>query len=643
MAEFHERAARFPGRPLPIPGESIHSWLRRYAWMFRSSHAELLNAMDLTASERRKNAQWRGRIPDSVSEKLESHTGVHRDVLHAMTLQRFHRRFVEVRADGAVARKHWARGSGTRYCPSCLNEHDGAFQNDWQLASTFLCIRHNTLLVDGCQDCHLEQYVLPPGAAALNPMHCASRRVGEGPCGSYLPAHFAEPVLASSPLVTAQQFINDLASSADASEARAALLNLEGVMHGIRKGASIEAIAEHADLDPGELRGLQPESSRAQRPSSALDYGALAAWAVPLVTASESDVRADYRRLVLHYDWAALDEHSTTGFGSPEHLTARWSPQLLPQTRTRLLRAVDTHLTLMQRLQHATTVDAPTRAAQPMIAPAMWPAWAVALDTGGSYTESAFRTAMSAALALVGTREEHPGAKVKYRPFKEAVRPELFDDDHLTDQLRLLTQLAIRLQPAAAEAINYPERANAIFRTPLLPDHAWKRIANHLRIPPGGATRALMARRYAYNRMTGSTGSAYPEKWSRQRADDSNLYSNFCLSMTSELQAAIDQYLRSYLRQLRIGGPVTSTPAVDLLNGAVPGRALRDIDLSKLHALLDGGERRIGVLTSELQRTEIHVRAAVDTFPLSSATVFNAGPLDWPSLPARRRARASAA
>lgn len=646
VADFRAGATRFPGRPTPAAGESLQSWLRRYAWMFGTSYGQFISALDLTPQQRRSVSSWRCRLPDAPAARLEEQTGVERALLQSMTLERYDRRLIEVRGDGTIARKYWARGSGSRYCPKCVAEDGGAFQNVWQLATTFLCLRHDLVLIDGCQDCHLIHFTQRPTTDVFDPRFCASRRTGEGACGGYLPGHHAEPVAADSPLVRAQHYIDGLARVADAATAKAMLLNLEGVMHGVRKGASVEEVADHAGLEAGDLRGLQPSSERDQPPNSALDYGALAAWAADLVTASEEDVRPDFRKLVLNYDWADLHEHSSTGLGSPDHLGSRWSPNLAPSTRNRLLRAVDDQLTLKQRIQHATAATAPTRAAAAsFIAPAIWAEWAVALDAGGAYNESAFRLAMSAALALVSTGDADPGSNVKYQPYKEAIRPELFATtaEVLTEQLRLLTALAPRITPTAKNAINYTQRAHAIFRHQLLPASAWKRIADRVGIHAGGTTRTLMARRYAYARMTGSHGSAYPDSWSRARTDDASLYGAFCLSMTKELQEEIDVYLRHYFGVAKLKGPVVSAPAVDLLSSPrLPGRALSDIDVAKMHDLLNGGERRIGFLANALDRSEMHVRAAADAFPRSAAAASSSpGNLQW-SRGQRPRSRTAA-
>ncbi len=142
----------FPRRPIPVPGESIYGFERRFA---ACTHYESLGAF-------RKATGLLEVVPGSVQEKfarLATLAGLEQTSLDYM---RWTGRDGIRRGCSAILLGHeihatYLRVQQLRFCPTCLAEDGPPEQRihfqAWQILQVCACPRHRTLLVESCDSC----------------------------------------------------------------------------------------------------------------------------------------------------------------------------------------------------------------------------------------------------------------------------------------------------------------------------------------------------------------------------------------------------------------------------------------------------------------------------------------------------------
>jgi len=149
-------ARRLPVRVAPVPGESIDSWLEATAERMELSLGAVVRALQLPSAARPTWMRW---ISRGQLETIEAATGVSSEAVEAMTLSVYNGTALRLDPDTHRLDERFPFGAlpWSRYCPACLSESKGRWQLVWRLGWSFVCVLHNSLLVDLCPNCRKYQ------------------------------------------------------------------------------------------------------------------------------------------------------------------------------------------------------------------------------------------------------------------------------------------------------------------------------------------------------------------------------------------------------------------------------------------------------------------------------------------------------
>lgn len=156
---------RVPVRLAPADGESLRSWLLRFADRLELPPGVVADWVGLSAREDPAAAvsAWRGvRLTGPVRAAVSAATGLDRRRVDQMLLAVYDGTALDLTGFDpsapaslrAVALREWALFQGTRVCPRCLAE-DGVRRLWWRLSLAAVCPIHHCLLLDVCPDCGL--------------------------------------------------------------------------------------------------------------------------------------------------------------------------------------------------------------------------------------------------------------------------------------------------------------------------------------------------------------------------------------------------------------------------------------------------------------------------------------------------------
>ncbi|RPE77795.1 MULTISPECIES: TniQ family protein [unclassified Frondihabitans] len=627
----------------PAAGESLESWLTRFAHHLFASRQSLFEHFQLTADEAKESRTWGDYLPERAAEKISTVSGISVASLRHMTLARHDGRVVQFDENHRIRRlRWWARADGTRYCPDCLKENRGAYKLDWRLSWSFACTTHRCLLRDACPSCQepaksregRNRYLLAPGS-------CTTRVPAnvDKICGFDLSTTEAEYLPEGHPILRTQSLLDDVIGVMPNAEVTGVLGDLRSTGKGIIAAKLSDDLEDNSGLERAILRGLEPTEERigATAPKDALYMAAMTTWALRLIAAPYAEVHQDLRRVILSYREGDNPTNNSNGLGSPLELIERWG-DCSRELRHRMLCSLDRDFKTSDRLALGTAVHRQTDQ-QPRretldeneVPVVLWPEWTAAVDFGGHYNLDAFRVAMSVGTKLANNDKllTRPGPSfVRDRPWR-TMRPEFFGNEAQTrgvlTTLTLLNDL-LRQHPSA---IDYARRRRIASDSRFMHPEHWRRISEHVGINPGGGTRALMAYRYAYMRFVGTNDVDIPREWMRgSRRDDAALYTAFTLSITAPLAEEIDNYLSSWLAHSGVNEPVTWSPPISEVESAsFPGRPLDDIDTALLHESISLGVSTLGSLAKKVNRSIRHVRLAIERYPLPAPGPTR--PLDW--------------
>lgn len=149
----------------PAEGESIHSWLTRWAANTECPPGVLATHLGLPRRE-----GWTAGVrvicygivvSKAHCAKAATAAGLEPDAVEAMHLQRFDRTALDLtcldwtdeRTVPAAARSQWFIPYSSRACPACLRDRPGVWPVWWRLGHAACCPVHRLLLVDACPDC----------------------------------------------------------------------------------------------------------------------------------------------------------------------------------------------------------------------------------------------------------------------------------------------------------------------------------------------------------------------------------------------------------------------------------------------------------------------------------------------------------
>jgi hypothetical protein len=228
----------------PLPGESLDSWLAVTASYLSVAVNDLCRALSL------KSVLWPSRREVAA---VVAATGLTTTVIEGMTLGGVYegtalafspkmKRLDVTFPFGPLSR--------SRYCPECLAESEGRWQLSWRLGWSFACVRHCSLLLDYCPQCHSGQRRFYGGHGISPPGLCH--------CGCNLFRVNASRLPARSPIIDAQQLVFDVIRAdradfavyaKDSKTAREALCDITDLANCVLTYAAIHGVTSFNQPD----------------------------------------------------------------------------------------------------------------------------------------------------------------------------------------------------------------------------------------------------------------------------------------------------------------------------------------------------------------------------------------------------------
>ncbi len=578
-----------PIRIIPVPGEALDSWHEALAARLQATPADLAAAMLPAASRQPGKARPASAImlSDDEAAVIAGSCQFSAAAVHGLTLARYDG--VALRLDRqsrrVVRNVLWGRAAGSRFCPECLAQTGGRWQLAWRLGWSFACLHHARLLADACPQCgrmqrrqpHPQLQVPRPGSCACPAPHATG--VIAPRCGADLAAARTLALAPGHPVLAAQQFITDIITTGHATAgiyasspqpAHAALADVRALAATILSTppgslaavlpADIAAEYAAAVAMPHERHGSTPTTASvfpgSLAPASAAVTAAAVTAAVQPLTSRDPREAADGLRRAFRAEearaWSrahaaspALDAVRLTSLGRVAELSAVGDPSALANARARQTPAL------------------------------FWPAWTARLMPplrGTSPQERrrclsavfltvTARTSLTSATRMLGGAITYSsGAPILLRAERDPRWPA---------SLAALTRLAAHLDQHGTP-VDYQRRRLLGYDT-LLPDTRWIQICRGTGAIPGQQSRALTARRWLFERISGTPADLAPAAFAVTTPDQRARLDKFSALITPGLAAGLDSYAGAWLAGNHIDGEeVTWRP---------PARLLSDLDL----------------------------------------------------------------
>jgi hypothetical protein len=634
--EKHTTGSSYRTLPLlvaPLPGEPFDSWLLTYAHRLGVPVGDLLSALGLLSGT--VTVEHTVLLHPDEATRTARLTGLSTAQLHAMTLRIFDGHLVTLAASRrAVTRSvWWARGSGSRFCPQCLTERDGRWLLRWRLSWVFACTRHHSLLHDRCPHCTgIPRHRKLSIGWDQAPAFCTG--MPSRPCGTDLRTAPPRPLADDDPILAAQQWIDHLVDAVehghgnelDVSAAQRCT-DLRGV------GGWLLRQGQAADFDEfgssvvrewhaAQARYRQHDIRPSQfPPTDAALMGALTTRALRLITAGDQgrDQQAvtEIQRLLLR---SPKRPHVC-----PPGLSPQWR-RLTPATRNLFLRAGDPDRSYIDRLRHRSCCPtarlpeldgATTRVRAAHVPQLLWPSWTIRLLPAQGLHTDPFRATMALNLLIPGDgRRPVSHTATHLHPYIKGTLVSsallhLAKHGHHT-VFPALCELADNLDQHGSP-IDYTRRRRVI--TPeILTDQDWSRICHTTRTHPGIGRRFVDARRYLMQRLTGCDFNDPANPLTFASPQDRSLFTDFVVTMTTNVREALNQHAAEQLHALGIDEPVQWEPPRDWAPSLVPpGREPDDIDIDKLRCLVIDRGVKVSDAATRLATHVEHVRLALET------------------------------
>jgi transposase len=631
----------FPIRLAPLPCEALDSWLEALMRRLDIARRDLTAALDLAEPRGRKvPPNWTVVLDRDVSEALSNATGVDPSTLAAMTLARYdgvalrldHQRRVVIRTE------LWGRGTGSRYCPRCLEGSGGRWPLRWRLSWSFACVRHRCLLADTCPRCHGTPRTRQHWLAVSQPGRCDQpadpvlRGRALVRCGHDLTDTATTSLAPSSPAIRAQQILDEAIGCGTASFGvyatqpvpTAAML------------ADLTALASRVinDIPTGHLRRFLPtdlitvyETARAL-PLSRYRAARADARSGAMAPANAAITAAALTAAVKVLDSPDTPSGATmlrdlfAGAGAPGFSPHRPSAGAFGSHTTSTLTAIHLSsvgrwLTPSDQLRHRTATATPRRPddrrSRAHCLPTMlWPWWSLRLSSPKMLHVRTVRPALACAAVIVGsTMSPSAAAAALGRPA---------DPGHLARTLRILNtdtawpQIASALTRLAdhldtdGSPIDYQRRRQLTYRDLLPADH-WQHLCHQAGAPPGLDLRARSARCFLFERISGMPAELAPPAYAITTPAHRNALLELPAYLTPQLLAQLDNAAIEFLTSAGVHDePVTWQPSPELATGLdLPGHDPDRVDIQALHDLLRQQERISLSRTAERLNTSIDV------------------------------------
>ena len=655
----------------PLPGEALDSWLDALAARLDTPLGHMIGRLGLGRDHanglRSSHAGiWTTLLRPEEADYLAAAAGLKVDVLHAMTLARWHGRAIHLDLQRReVDRKTlWGRPRGSRFCPACLADTNGRWQLTWRLAWSFACMTHRTLLVDSCAACDHIPRTLPHPRQVVPVL---------GACDTHLPDPGRRGVLCAyplstvdvcaleldSPLLATQKLLNDLL---DGSAHRTAVF--AGV-YGTRPIALRQAfgdlralggriMATPTDMDvtpwaPAELISRRDVYLRSPLTTSGRRTTPLAkpGWMAPIDAATTGIALTLAAQMLTAPTIAQARDHiawlmrqlTANEKGTALTEIKKWSTDISPALCDVLLGAAPNHLARRADRLHARStlnqprtartrhqVDPQARAAQ--IPVLLWSRWALQLIPRDFRQPrlTRLRRALSASLMQVGHKISLPQAlsllSVTTTTAKAVTSTltRVFAHQAGTEILRALTQLADQLD-AAGSPIDYTRRRNVFGQRPeFIAPEEWAAIQQSTDYPHGMTPSIHQAQRWLHELLTGNPiETAHPDIAAPHKIwPQSHL--RFRFGMHPAEVAALNTVAGNLLTDAHIDEPLTWEPSLTHTQSAelkLPGHHPDELEPGLVHGLVHAGCLRPADLAQRLATTPAHIRYILDAYPLN--------------------------
>jgi len=578
-----------PIRLVPLPGEALDSWHEALATRLQATLADLAAAMFPVPRPGRSRPASTIMVSGSAAAAIAASCRIPAADVRALTLARYDGIALRLDRQSAhvVRNVLWGRASGSRFCPQCLAQTGGRWQLSWRLGWSFACLNHGRLLADACPGCGRMQRLRPhPLTQVPRPGTCAGPgpdAIGVSPprCGADLTAARTLALAPGHPVLAAQRFVSDIIAAGQAAAgiyeagpqpAHAALADIRALAATILCTASPATLASvlPADIAAEYAAAVaRPHERHDSTPTTAGTFPGALAPASAAVTAAAVTAAA-----------GALASPDPRGAASGLRRLFRaeearsWSRA---RTASPALQAV--RLSALGRTPEPPAAsDPPAAQSRARQVPALfWPSWTVRLlprlpgttpqerrrCLAAAFVAVTAGTSMSGAARALGSAIDSPSA------MPILLRAER--DPRWPASAAALTRLAGWLDEHGTQ-IDYQRRRNLDYRS-LLPDGDWIRACRSTGTVPGEQSRALTARRWIFERISGTPAELAPGDCAATTAEQRARLDKFAVFVTTDLAASLDAYAGTWLAGNRIDSEeVTWRPPASLLSGLdLPG------------------------------------------------------------------------
>ncbi|NJP42973.1 TniQ family protein [Actinacidiphila epipremni] len=643
-----------PIRVVPRPGESLDSWLEALAHRNRVDFREILVSLGL-------HHRRGGEIPDHTiylqpeeARRAAAASGVPAKQLHTMTLRQYDGHAVVLHAERRSVNRMqlWGR-AGSRFCPECLREQDGRWQVRWRLPWSFACVRHRTLLAHACPACgQRARHGRVTLYRAIPPHQCSRSLERSGPfCQADLTLTPTTPISSGSPVLAAQECINDLLSQVESGqpdgqlEPRSFFNDLRALagwtLRGARPG-DFHGLGHHIERACQEYSG----DGRFSPASAAVTAGGLTRAVQFLQDGSSQDNIAAVRALI-ERDGERLD------LMPPGDVNKRWKTHSSGLQQL-IWRAMDPRLETVERLRYRSCTSRPCppekddpriTARVARIPQLLWRGWTARLmPTTGVRHVNKFRGALAVALLLPGwsKRRFDPLIGMLHHNRKIDIHymlAELAQQGH-GSVFTALCEIAEHLDTCPIP-IDYGRRRK-LDGSGLLPADAWMTICANTGIHPGHDMRLLTMRRYLYQRITGNNLRQASAPLQIKTNTEAAALAEIPFRITAALLRALDDHASAYLRDLSIDEPPTWEPPAGLTADlSLPGQ---QVNIQKAHRLICIDDQAPAAAAKQMGVTLESLRHCFEEHPPDVPWPSN-GRGSWidPTKPLARRSRLAAA
>ncbi|AMW12422.1 hypothetical protein A4E84_24795 [Streptomyces qaidamensis] len=602
------------GRVLPLrvpvaPGEGIDSWLEALARRNGLSLRALLTDFGLPT-------------PSLTSTLFTSVTSSQlRELERRCQLPDHH---LDQTLPNPVLPLRTRQARGSRYCSDCLAEREGRWKLVWWLPCVFACTTHRTLLHDTCPGCGCRPRRLLPGRTRSHPAGiCTTRRGDNPPCGTDLRITPANRLPDTSPLLSAQRWIDELLADPDISAAAASLSDLVHLSRWF-----LHALPEH------EIRHLGTVAATAwvERPTKA-PPDRLAPVNAPLtavITHHARPLLGPCHDTAIHRIQQLRTHQGAATALHPADMTMENWKKLSPRMRGRFVHAADAHLSQLDRVRlHSGSPaaripvpgDAPHTSRSQRIPQLLWPHWTLRFLPPQGLRVDLFRGTAAALLFLPGASSRDKKALLKplhgHLANYVAHTLQVISQSGYEQVFPALCRIADYLDEHGSE-INY-QRRRTLIPADTISEAAWQELCFRTNTHPGETStpaapgRLLPARRYLFQLLTGAdlTDAQHALAW--KSPSDRTRYVNFNLSLSLPQRQALLQHAEELLEDLGIDEPVAWEPPEACCQGlALPGPRLDDIDLDTLKRLVITEGRKPSDAARLMKTTVTHVRLALE-------------------------------